>query len=99
MWVKFTQRNTGLFAFTCLSRNSAARAAISSSMFSIRFLVKRPGIFDLLGPVRVRKAVNDTARTEILAEIWEFRIAGFRIVGKFRFLLGIEVIEIAVELV
>jgi hypothetical protein len=42
MCVKLTQTNMGFPAFTCLPMNSAARAAMSSSIVSMRFFVSGP---------------------------------------------------------
>ena len=42
MWVKFTQRNTGLPAAFWRFRKSTERSAKSSSNVSIRFLVSGP---------------------------------------------------------
>ena len=58
------------------------------------FLCQWPGVIDLLATVRHGKGVDHTTRTILLAE---FRI--LRIVLIFRFFLGIEVIQVAKELV
>ena len=42
MWVKFTQTKNGLPALACRSMNSTARSATSSSIVSMRFLVRGP---------------------------------------------------------
>ena len=85
---------------------STARSAMSSSIVSIRFLVSGPvSLHDLLADlaearidrrvVRVRGlAVHHAARAELRAER---RV--LRIVRQFRLFLGVQVIEIAVELV
>jgi phosphoserine phosphatase len=52
---------------------------------------------DALGPVLVRPRVDDTARTEPLPEVRE--VLGRRIVGELGFLLRVEVVEVAEELV
>jgi len=70
---------------------------------------ERSGILDLLlsnaAEARVggrvvhvaRKAVNDAARTKAFAEVR--KILGVRIIRKFRFFLGIQVVQVAIELV
>jgi hypothetical protein len=58
---------------------------------------QRPGVLDPLRAVLVRPAVDDTARAEALAEVRE--IVGRRVVGELRLLLGVQVVEVAQELV
>ena len=60
-------------------------------------LGQRPGVFDRLPTLAVGFAVQHPARTEPLAEIREF--LGVRIVWVFRLLLGVEMVEVAEELV
>ena len=67
---------------------------ISSSMVSMRFLVSGPVSVDRLPALAVGDAVQHAARTELLLERGILRI-----VGQLRLLLGVEVIEIAEELV
>ena len=57
-------------------------------------LGQRAGVFDALGAVAVGPGVQDTAGAELLAE---FRVFG--IVGFFGLLFGVEVIQVAEELV
>ena len=77
MWVKFTQTKAGLPALFCRWMKSTARLAMSSSMVSIRFLVRGPvSLHDLLADLaeaRVHRrivrgrglAVHHAARAEL----------------------------------
>ena len=56
-------------------------------------LSQRAGVFD----PAVGVAVDDAARTEVLTEIWE--VLGSRIVSIFGLFFGVEVIQVAEELV
>src|SRR5262249_37660564 len=56
--------------------------------------VERPGVLDLLRAVRIRIGMQDAARTELLLELGVLRI-----VGIFRLLFRVQVIEVAEELV
>ena len=58
------------------------------------FLGERPGVLDLLGAVRHRPAVDDAAGTEALAKRRVLRVV--RLLGLF---LGVEVVQVAEELV
>ena len=106
MWVKFTQTKAGLPASFCRWMKSTARSAMSSSIVSIRFLVSGPvSLHDLLADLaeaRIHRrvvrgrglAVQHAARAELGAER---RV--LRVVRQFRLFLGVEVVEVAVELV
>ena len=96
MWVKFTQTKNGLPVLCCRSMKSTARAAMSSSIVSIRFFVSGPVSLMIVcrHPCASACAIEHAARAELLAELGVLRV-----VGMLRFLLGVEVIEVAVELV
>ena len=57
-------------------------------------LGQRASVLDLLCPVRIRPGVQDTARAELLPEFGVLRV-----VQVLRFFLGIQVVEVAEELV
>ena len=104
MRVGLSHRKNGLLSAFALSMNFSARSRISSSTVSIRFGIQRAGVLDLLladlAPARLhgrvvrvrRPAVDHVARTDFVhqgpADSWGGRV-----------LHGIEVIEIAEELV
>ena len=106
MWVKFTQTKNGLPALACRLMKSTARSAMSSSIVSIRFLVSGPvSLNDLLADLAEARvdgrvvlvrglAVQHAARAVLRAER---RV--LRIVRQFRLFLGVQVVEVAVELV
>ena len=58
---------------------------------------ERAGVLDPLRPVAVRPRPDDAARAEPLAEVRELLVG--RVVGMLRLLLGVEVVEVAEELV
>jgi hypothetical protein len=60
-------------------------------------LGQRAGVLDALGAVGVRPGADDAAGTEPLAEVRE--LLGRRVVGVLGLLLGVEVVEVAEELV
>ena len=60
-------------------------------------LGQRPGVLDPLRAVLVRPRVQDAAGAEALAELRE--VGGRWVVGQLRLLLGVEVVEVAEELV
>ncbi len=60
-------------------------------------LGQRAGVFDPLCAVTVRPRVDHPARSEVLAEVGELLLGG--VVGQFRLLFGVEVVQIAEELV
>jgi len=96
--VKFTQTNMGLPAFACFSMKAAERSAMSSSIVSIRFLVKGPVSSILCVPSGLAKlGLRRVGRNSCGSS--ELRIVGLWIIGKFRLFLGIEVIKIAVEFI
>ena len=106
MWVKFTQTKNGLPALFCRWMKSTARSAMSSSIVSIRFLVSGPVSLMTCLPTLPKRgstvgssvsaglAVQHAARAELGAER---RV--LRVVRQFRLFLGVQVVEIAVELV
>ena len=94
MAVELYQRKNGLSALACFSIQSIAASVISSSMVSMRFLVSGPVSVDRLPALAVGHAVQHAARAELLLER---RI--LRIVGQLRLFLGVQVIEVAEELV
>ena len=100
MWVKLTHRNTGLPALTCFSMKSAERAAMSSSIVSIRFLVSGPVSSIVCVPTGRSAKLWITPRgPKFLRKLGNSGSLGFGIIRQFRLFLGVEVIEIAVELV
>ncbi|WP_394768590.1 hypothetical protein [Lacisediminihabitans sp.] len=54
-------------------------------------------VFDPLGAILLCPRVNDSARAEVLAEVREVRFRG--VVVELRLLLGVEVVEVAEELI
>ena len=85
-----------------------ARPAMSSSIVSIRFFVNGPVSWTVClpsPPARIDRrvvgvgglAVHDAARTEPLAELR--KTSRVRVIRQFRLLLGVQVVEIAVEFV
>ncbi len=60
-------------------------------------LGERPGVIDLLGAVVLRPRVQHTSRAEPLPELRELLFV--RVVRELRLLLGVEVVEVAEELV
>ena len=60
-------------------------------------LGQRAGVLDALGAVAVRPGVQDAARAEVLAEVREVLVG--RVVVELGLLLGVEVVEVAEELV
>ena len=94
MAVELYQRKNGLSALACFSIQPSARSVISSSMVSMRFLVSGPVSTIFCPPLPSAVAVEHAARAELLLER---RILG--IVGQLRLFLGVQVIEVAEELV
>src|SRR5215216_309158 len=103
MRVALNQQKKGVFARACM--NSIAAADVSSSTVSIRFLVSGPGVLNgvptdlaparLLGRVAVRRlAAQHAARAKGSPEPGVARIG-----PRLRIFLGVEVIEVAEELV
>ena len=97
MWVVLNQTKNGLPASAGVLMKSFAAARNSSSTVSIRFLVSGPVFSIFCLPLGRRPAVQHTARAEVLLEIGKvfFR----RIVAQLGLFLGIQVVEIAEELV
>ena len=86
------QQKNGLPALLPRSMNSMAAARVSSSIVSIRFLCERAGVFD-----RLRRRRGGSDHPSVAKFLPEFRILGIVLV--FGFLLGVQVIEVAEELV
>ena len=109
MWVVLTQQKNGLPASFWRLMKSLAAATKSSSQVSMRFLVSGPvsSIFCLPtlpqrgcsvgSSLSVAQAAQDAARPESLVEFGEVLLR--RPVGQLRFLFGIEVVEVAEELI
>ena len=106
MWVKLTQRKNGLSAFDCRSMKSTARGGGVVVDRLHPLLRQRAGVLDRLladlAEARVHGrvvdvrglAVQHAARAELLAER---RVLG--IVAQLGLFLGVQVVEVAVELV
>ena len=86
--------------------SSASFAAVMKSQRDGHHLVvdglhpllgQRTGVLDPLGPVRAGPRVDDPAGAEVLAEVGEVLLA--RVVVELGLLLGVEVVEVAEELV
>ena len=109
MWVVLSHTKNGLPASFWRLMKSLAAATNSSSQVSMRFVVERAGVLDLLladlAPARLlgrivlvgRPGMDHAARAEVLAEVREVLLG--RIVVHLRLFLGVEVIEVAEELV
>ena len=109
MWVVLTQQKNGVSAASWRRMKSLAAATNSSSQVSMRFLVSGPvsSIFCL--PTRPQRgslgrvvlvggpAVQHAARAELLAELRE--VLRGRVVRQLRLLFGVQVVEVAEELV
>ena len=89
--VAFIQVKNGLLAFACRFMKSIAASDVSSSIVSIRFLVSGP-VSSILPPATLRM----TPRGVIGLEERRIVLRPIRLLGLF---LGIEVIQIAEELV
>ena len=94
MAVVLYQRKNGFPSLWHLSMKVRAWSVTSSSIVSIRFLVSGPVSSILCPPLPSAQAVQHAPRSEVLLEC---RV--FRVVRVFRFLFGIQVIEIAEELI
>ena len=106
MRVALNQQKNGLPALCCRSMKSSEPARNSSSTVSMRLLRQRAGVLDRLladaAEARIlrrivavgRLALQHAARAELGAELGVLRV-----VGVLRLLLGIEVVEVAEELV
>ena len=99
MWVKLTHRNTGLPALTCLLQElRRARGDVVVDRLH-PLLGERAGVLDLLRAVRHCAQLWITPRGPKFLRKLGKSGSSLGIVRQFRFLLGVEVIEIAVELV
>ena len=94
MRVELNHTKNGLSSATALSMNLRLASRNSSSTVSMRFVVERAGVLDLLRSVRIRPAVQHAARTELLLELGILRV-----VRVLRLLLGVQMVEVAEELV
>src|SRR5271155_2466231 len=105
MAVELYQRKNGLFALACFSIQPRARSVISSSMVSMRFLVSGPvsSIFCL--PTRPKRGSTVSSSTSVARQCMTPRtepsLEGWvlGIVAKLGFFFGIEVVEVAEELI
>ena len=109
MCVVLNQTKNGVSAACWRSMKSSACSSTSSSIVSIRFFVSGPGVLDplLADAARTRllrrvvlvgrPGVDDAARPEALAEVRE--VVRRRVVRELGLLLGVEVVEVAEELV
>ena len=109
MWVVLNQTKNGVSASAWRPMKSLATSSTSSSIVSIRFFVSGPGVLDplpadapeprLVGVVIGvgRPRVDHAARAELLVEARE--LLRRRPVRGLGLLLGVEVVEVAVELV
>ena len=94
MAVELYQRKNGLSALACFSIQASARVGDLLVDGFHALLGQRAGVLDRLPALAVGHAVEHAARSELLLEL---RILG--IVGQLRFFLGVQVIEVAEELV
>src|SRR5262245_39798752 len=90
MRVEFHQRKNGLPAACCCSMKASARAVISSSTVSMRFLVRGPVSWIL--PPAIEWITPRGPK--LLLELWIPRV-----VDAFRLLLCVQVVEVSKELV
>ena len=100
MRVPFHQQKKGCPALAWRVMKSFAAARVSSSMVSMRFFVSRPVFSMRLAALAVRPGVQHAARTELLDEglaAGHLHVGGVVLV--LRLLLGVEVVEVAEELV
>ena len=109
MWVVFIQTKNGMSASCCRLTKSMQAATVSSSIVSIRFFVSGPVSSIRCFPTRpkrvllrrvvliCRPGVDDAAGRETLAEVRV--VVGGRVVRQLRFLLRVQVVEVAEELV
>ena len=106
MAVELYQRKNGLFALACFSIQPRAAEVISSSMVSIRFLVRGPVSLTVCLPTRPQRgsvvgsslSVAKQCNTPLGPNL--ARNPGvLRIVGQFRLFFCVQVVKIAEELV
>ena len=105
MRVVFIQVKNGLLAFACLLMKSIAAAVVSSSMVSIRLLVSGPVSSSLLADRpqcgcrsdrQCRSPCIVTPRGEFALDVGRVVLRPVRALG---FFLGVQVVEVAEELV
>ncbi len=94
--VEFHQQKNGLSALAWRSMKSIAPAVISSSMVSMRFLVKRPVSSIFCVPSGFAQQCSTPRGPNFFLNSG---IPCLRIVLAFRLFLGVQVIEVAEELV
>src|SRR5262245_26062148 len=105
MRVPFHQQKNGLLAWTCRLMKSIAALDVSSSTVSIRFLVSGPVSSMVCMPTLPKRGSTVGSSLSAALDLSTPRgpnfalNAGFRIVGMLGLLLGIEVIQIAEELI
>ena len=94
MRVEFHQQKNGLSSLTAFSMNLRLASRNSSSTVSMRLMVSGPVFSIFCVPSGVGPGVQHAARPELLLELGVLRV-----VGVLRLLLGVQVIEVAEELV
>ena len=94
MRVEFHQQKNGLSSLTAFSMNLRLASRNSSSTVSMRLMVSGPVFSIFCVPSGIGPAVEHAARPELLLELGILRV-----VGVLRLLLGVQVIEVAEELV
>ena len=97
MWVELNHTKNGVSASCWRRMKSIAASRNSSSQVSIRFFVSGPVSSIRCVPSPFGPGVDHAARPEPLAEVRELLVG--RIVGLLGLLLGVEVVEVAEELV
>ena len=106
MAVVLYQRKNGLSALACFSIHASAAVVISSSTVSIRFLVSGPVSTIVCFPTRPKRGSTVASSTSVALQCSTPRgpniclnLGILGIVGQFGFFFGVEVIEVAEELV
>ena len=97
MWVELNQRKNGVCASTWVRTNLPAASANSSSTVSIRLRVNGPVSLISWVPSAFNPGVDDAAGAEPLPEVRE--VLGRGVVVELGLLLGVEVVQVAEELV
>ena len=97
MWVVLSQTKNGVSPARASVMNLSASGTTSSSIGLHPLLGQRTGVLDALGAVVVRPGMDDAPGTEVLAEVRELLFG--RVVVELGLLLGVEVVQVAEELV
>ena len=97
MCVVLNQTKNGVSASCCRRMKSIVASRNSSSHGLHPLPRERTGVLDALRPVAVRPGPDDPARSEPLPEVRELLLG--RVVGLLRLLLGVQVVQVAEELV